>query len=57
LDIAVAYGTFVVIPLMLVAFIGKWVLLGRVTEGDLPKEITVYLVEWAIAVHGMYESL
>jgi len=42
LDIAAAYGTFIVIPLMLVAFIGKWVLLGGVTEGDLPKEITVY---------------
>ena len=42
LDIAAAYGTFIVILLMLVAFIGKWVLLGRVTEGDLPKEITVY---------------
>ena len=42
LDIAAAYGTFVVIPLMLVTFIGKWVLLGWVTEGDLRKEITVY---------------
>jgi hypothetical protein len=36
LGIAAAYGTFVVIPfiVMMIAIVGKWVLLGRVAEGD-----------------------